>query len=313
MRVSYIICSHRGPASLDATLESLRDETPRGEAEVILVDNGMTPGRRAELERVFAPGSGWLPGLVVTETRPGLGHARLKGFTASRGEALVWLDDDNTVGPGFHEGLSDCIRDHPRWGAICPSVWPRWEAPPEPWLVEFGVHCLSYNLLPATLPVREWTVSDSAQALRAPGGGMILHRSVMELYAENRAGDDRVKLARTGDGFDGCEDEDMFGHVWKASRNAVVDARLRVWHHIPPRRCEPSYLLRLNHGMLRSYVRLARANGSKGPRLWIGQGIIAGAAELGRGIALGWRHRRTSPVVLACARVAGRWAGLCSG
>lgn len=298
---------------MDATLASLRSETPEREAEVVLVDNGMTAERRAELDRIFTGKLAWLPGRLVREEAPGLGHARLKGFAVSRGEILVWLDDDNTVAPGFFATLMECVSHHPQWGAICPAVWPCWDVPAEPWLEDAGIDFLSYNLLPAELPRREWTSADARKAMRAPGGGMILHREVMTCYAENRLGDARVGLARTGDGFEGCEDADMFAHVWTCGRRAVVDARLRVWHHIPARRCETGYLFRINRGMLRSYVRLARADGAGGPRLWVREGLIGAAGDLRRGLRLAWRHRRLGPLVPASGRIVGRWSGLIDG
>jgi len=313
MRISYVICSHRAPRDLDDALQSVAAEIRGHDAELILVNNGFPAEREREIMTRFRVGTEQLPGAIVGEPQPGLGFARLRGFAASRGEALVMLDDDNVLLPGFDAALRAALARHPRWGSLCPAVIPVWQSPPTRWLRHFGRECLSYTHEtppPIGLPDAEWDAAELDRAERAPGGGMVLHREVVDAYVASVAGTARVTLGRTGKGLGGCEDADLFRHVWRVGRTAVRCTDARLEHRIPASRLRLGYLVRLNWAMTRSYVVLDRLCGLSTARVWVRHGFKQSMREGALAIGEALRFATLRPLLVRGARALGGWSGL---
>lgn len=85
---------------------------PRGDFEVIVVDNGSRDdtGRRvaAEIAR------GRLPLRMIAEPREGPSSARNSGVTGAAGKLVVFLDDDALVDPGWLDAFARAAAEHPR-------------------------------------------------------------------------------------------------------------------------------------------------------------------------------------------------------
>ncbi|MFD2237505.1 glycosyltransferase family 2 protein [Aureimonas populi] len=100
MPISLIICTrNRGP-QLKQALERLphSDIAAHG-AEVVLVDNGSTDTTQ-EVVRAFQAGAAY-PVVLVHEARKGLSNARNAGLRASRGEIILFTDDDCYLAPDY--------------------------------------------------------------------------------------------------------------------------------------------------------------------------------------------------------------------
>jgi glycosyltransferase involved in cell wall biosynthesis len=274
--VSFIIASHRAPASIEATLRSIIAQRSAGEAEIVVVNNGFGADREATLALLLATARPALDVRIVREARPGLGFARRAGFLAARGEYAVLLDDDNTLDEAFLVQLRTVIgRDGPL-ACICPAVHPVWEGgtPPPAWLRDFGRLCLSYNKVDDKGPRFErrlWPAQSAKHALRPPGGGMIIHRRAFEAYVA-QADDSRLSLGRTPDSLHGCEDEDLFGVACDLKWPMAYDANLRCNHHISTAKWQAPHLRKLNFEMCQSYGLLARL---KGPRSALSSASLA--------------------------------------
>jgi glycosyltransferase involved in cell wall biosynthesis len=263
---SFIICSHTAPPTLFACLESIAAQSRDAVWEVVVVNNGFSA--EAEQRIVgFAAEHGMEERLcIVEEPTPGLGFARRRGFEAARGGWFVLLDDDNTIAPDFCTELDRAIAAHEGIGGITPAVIPAWEKEPPEWLAAFGVNYLSYNAPGSDWPSQDEFFPAGVHALRPPGGGMIVHRSVVAAYLARADDPFRLALARTRTSLVGCEDHDLWRSVSQLRMAVLVSARLRVWHHIPASRLLPAYLLRLTHAMAWSYTVLRRLDaGCPGP------------------------------------------------
>ena len=152
--VSFLICSHKAPPSLDDTLASLSRQTRAVPFEVLLINNGFAATEEQRLVKLAATLGLAEHFQIHREPIPGLGFARKCGFQRARGEWLVMLDDDNTVDPDFLSNLQRSCAKYPNLGGITPCVSPVWERTPPEWLVEFGASCLSYNLTSTFRPRR---------------------------------------------------------------------------------------------------------------------------------------------------------------
>ncbi len=125
MNISVIIPCCNGEAFLAATLESVLNQT-LPPAEVIVVDDGSTDGSLA-LASTFG-------GIVRTMAQPrsGASAARNAGMAAAIGDAVMFLDADDLLGPTVLEELAAVLAAHPDAVACCP--WYRLEEVDGCWL-----------------------------------------------------------------------------------------------------------------------------------------------------------------------------------
>jgi glycosyltransferase involved in cell wall biosynthesis len=90
---SLILCTRNGGQRLQNCLQAIEAMEPVPSFEVIIVDNGSDDAESIASMRAFAETSRHSARLV-TEPAPGNGAGRNAGITASRGELLVFIDDD---------------------------------------------------------------------------------------------------------------------------------------------------------------------------------------------------------------------------
>lgn len=255
--ISFVICTHRAPDSIFSTLDSLFKQSDWESSEVVIVNNGFSSDRETELRRYAERQNRGGFVRFVQEPKPGLGFARLKGFSTALGDWLVLLDDDNTVDREFLKELLSILSENPKVLGISAVVTPVWETRPLAWLAEFGTTCLSYTHTEVPSERSKDQVFEQTRFSllpRPPGGGMIIHKSVALFYQSSATNEERVALGRTGDSLVGCEDEDMWRGIQKMGGSGLLTNRLLVYHHIPDSRLRRKYLLKLCHQMAWSYA-----------------------------------------------------------
>jgi GT2 family glycosyltransferase len=105
--VSVVIPTRARPQYLQVALESISAQAAQAGAEVLVIDDsGDTPAGRTLAERF---GAGY-----HAHARPrGLNVARNTGVERSRGELVVFVDDDVRAGPGWLDALSNAAQTHP--------------------------------------------------------------------------------------------------------------------------------------------------------------------------------------------------------
>lgn len=128
MFTSLILCTHNPRRDyLDATIAGLRGQTlPCDQWEFLLIDNASSP------ERLPTANLDWNPNArLVHEDELGLTPARLRGIQESKGDLLVFVDDDNILDPNYLEtALRIASSALPgSWSGQCRPVFD--EPPPE--------------------------------------------------------------------------------------------------------------------------------------------------------------------------------------
>src|SRR5579862_6896819 len=117
LTLSVVICTRDRPDDLARCAASLAQCPPGAFAgvDVVVVDDSAHPVVPSErLERSFGS-------VVCTTTRnrsPGLFNARLTGLAASRGDIILFIDDDVTLAPEYLEQLAHAYARHPRAAGI---------------------------------------------------------------------------------------------------------------------------------------------------------------------------------------------------
>ena len=140
MRVSVIIPVLNGQEFLAQTLRSVLNQTVRPD-EVIVVDNGSADAS-VEIARGFG-------GIVRVEScaKAGACAARNLGAAQAMGDALMFLDADDLLGPTVLEELVAALQTRPEAIACC--AWMRFELEDGCWLAR-----------PASCPPKRWDQDD---------------------------------------------------------------------------------------------------------------------------------------------------------
>ena len=160
------VCTNRSPDEVGEALEALRRQVD-GEALVVIVS-----GRRDAA----------MPGLVLSEPRPGLSLARNRAlaWAAEVGaDALAFVDDDAVVDAGWYDALRARWHEAPADVAcIGGPIRPRYSVPPPAWFSDGIAHVLTLldrgsavrDLDPELEAVYGANISFRVEPLRAVGG-----------------------------------------------------------------------------------------------------------------------------------------------
>jgi GT2 family glycosyltransferase len=118
---SVVIPTRARPDYLRVALASIAPQAAAAGAELLVVeDDRPSPETRALAERFGAS--------HLSHTRPlGLNAARNTGVAHSRGELVVFVDDDVEVCPGWLRALLSAAREHPRTQVFTGPIRPRLE------------------------------------------------------------------------------------------------------------------------------------------------------------------------------------------
>ena len=111
--LSVIICTYNREKFLyDALRHVAENDFPVSEYEIVLVNNNSTDRTESECQR-FASDFPTVQFRYFVETKQGLSHARNRGIDESRGDILIFLDDDSFVKPDYLSNLKKQMEAHP--------------------------------------------------------------------------------------------------------------------------------------------------------------------------------------------------------
>jgi len=295
LKLSIILPSHNPDrARLQRTLAGLRAQTLRQDSwELLVVDNASRP-----------PVGGIEGGnaRLVVESQLGLTHARRRGFSESRAEFIVMVDDDNVLAPDYLERALALFAAHPRIGALGGRSVPEFETEPPAWAREFDDLLACRDLGPEPLissGLRPPGAARNEYPRCAPiGAGMALRRAAVQCWLDASGSD--APPDRQGGDLSSGGDNDIVLSLMRAGWEVGYFPELSLTHLIPAARIAVDYLARLNFGIQKSWMQvLARHDANPWPPL-----TPAGAAVRK---ARAWLTHRawSSPA----ARI--RWRGAC--
>ena len=237
--ISVIICTYNREKYIYNVLSSLAHGTfPAHLFEIVLVDNNCTDGTHAEVDRFCADN----PSVTLryfVETNQGLSHARNRGIKESKGDILVYVDDDATVNTEYLATYADWFEKHPETDAAGGPIIPHYETGSEPrWMTYFIKRLLTGYLYfgnkPGPFPGDNY-----------PGGGNAAYRSrVFE-----KVGLYNVELGRNGDSLGGGEEKDIFDKMKREGMQFVYLPQAILYHSIPGYKLEADYFNRLTTGI----------------------------------------------------------------
>jgi hypothetical protein len=241
MRLSVIICTHNPrPAFIFRTFEALRRQTlPLAEWELLIIDNLSHPPVAALVSLDWHPNAHHYREEVL-----GLTPARLLGIRKSRGDLLVFVDDDNLLDQNYLACALKIYDEYPLLGAFGASIEAEFEVEPplsiRPYLERLAIRPTSRD---------HWSNAKKWTKATPFGAGLCVRREVAELYLERVQSDTlRFTLGRKGTGLTGGEDIDLAWTSMSLNKGTGCFARLRLCHLIPKDRLTESYIERLELG-----------------------------------------------------------------
>jgi glycosyltransferase involved in cell wall biosynthesis len=261
-RISVILPTRDPDAGrLARSLEALRTQSLDPPAwELIIVDNGS-----ANPVSQQPSWCGRTSIRVVREERPGLTYARLRGVAESRGDIIVFVDDDNVLQSNYLRNAKDAFESNAAIGIVGGRSIPEYEQDPPQWLSEF-MHAIACRDFGDRRLVSSWPdVTDSSR--RYPewspiGAGMAVRRQILESYAEALHRDPkRATLDRCGKSLASGGDNDIVMTALENGWSVAYDPELVLMHLIPSSRMQPKYIANLSEASSRTWVQVLDAHG----------------------------------------------------
>jgi hypothetical protein len=112
--LSVVIVSYNTRQLLDACLHSLEHAArPRGDMEIIVVDNASTDGSREMIAEKYPHAR-----LIANDTNRGFSAANNQGAAVSEGRYLLFLNSDTQVSREALAAPLDYLEAHPQVGAV---------------------------------------------------------------------------------------------------------------------------------------------------------------------------------------------------
>ena len=252
IRISLIIATYNRAEALIKALESVvRQTLPAEHWECVVVNNNSTDQTSAQ----FADFASRHPGLnlrMVDEARQGLSHARNCGITASHGEIIAIIDDDERINPEFLSAYVKLFDQHPEAMSAGGRVIATYEECPRPrWMSRFTEE-------PIANPMDYGDKVCEFPAGRIPAGGNMAFRR--EVFV--RFGFFNPELGRVGDRLIGGEESDLFERLTRAGAKCYYVPDAVMWHLIPARKLTRTYFESLSYNIGVSQRRRAELSDS---------------------------------------------------
>lgn len=222
MRFSFITCTYNRAKFLPKTLTALCEQTFLGkEYEIIIIDNNSTDNT-AEICEKFRDEYKFKQISYYKELSQGLSHALNRGIKEARGEYIIYVDDDETIGKKHLEKLNEYLLAFPDAELCASPVAPIYEGEIPKWMSKFTQRLIGgyFNLgkKPRLLSKTHY-----------PGTGHTIIKR--ELY--NKFGLYNTELGRKGTALLGAEDKDMAFRLIEGQVKAYYFPDIPIYHHIP--------------------------------------------------------------------------------
>lgn len=235
---SVIICTYNRDKYIYQTLKRIAcNKIETGKYEIILVDNNSTDNTELECRRFVAdyPEVNYF---YFKELNQGLSYARNRGVKESRGDVLVFLDDDSFVNDDYLSNLQNYIDNYPDAMAFGGKITPLFEDGITPkWLCSWN-----YSWVSAIDMGKKVAVFKSGKY--PIGANMGVKKECVD-----RCGLFNTNLGRTKKNLMGGEEKDFFNRVKDNGFTIYYFPDIEVNHLIPPSRTTKEYIEKLGHGI----------------------------------------------------------------
>lgn len=237
VKYSFIVCTYNRDKFIKETILHLIDqEFEKAQYEIVVINNNSADKTEYAIKEAIAnhPDANII---YKTEKRQGLSFARNTGFEASKGEFLIFIDDDAFADKYYLKNLSVLIENSPDFKSGGGKIIPIFEEKKPRWMSRF-----LYPLVAAT------NISDRCNFFESGkfplGANMFFTRDTLAHY-----GPFNVRLGRRGDNLEAGEEKDIFLRIRKDGHQLYYFPKVIVKHMIPNQRLTKEYIRKQAEGV----------------------------------------------------------------
>lgn len=234
--LSFIISTYNREKYIYECLSRLAKNTEQAGWEIVLINNNSTDTTATECER-FAKDFPMVPYRYFVETQQGLSFARNRGILESKGEWLVFLDDDAMVSENYIANLKMHLSKHSETAAFGGQIVPFFEDGEPDWYSKWTmgfVSAIDRGSKVHVFPDNKFPI----------GANMGIKREVLD-----KVGVFNTDLGRIGNNLLAGEEKDLFNRIRKAGGTILYFPNIGVRHCIPGRRTTKDFVTRLAYGI----------------------------------------------------------------
>jgi glycosyltransferase involved in cell wall biosynthesis len=141
--LTILMATHNGARTLPSVLEGYcRLAPPSGGWKLIIIDNGSTDSTKQVIETFVKR----LPLTYLSEPKRGKNIALNTGLRQAEGDLFVFTDDDAVPHSDWLEQLRSAADSQPSFSMFAGTILPKWEANPEPWIVDWVPYDIVFAL-----------------------------------------------------------------------------------------------------------------------------------------------------------------------
>lgn len=145
--LTVLMATFNGSRTLPVCLKAYcRLNPPSGGWKLVIVDNGSTDATA----RVIQSFASRLPIQYRQEPLPGKNAALNTGLRQVEGDLVVFTDDDAVPHEDWLTSLRNAADAQPEYTLFGGKILPRWESPPESWILEWVPLGITYAVTPPT-------------------------------------------------------------------------------------------------------------------------------------------------------------------
>ena len=240
--LSVAICTHNPrPGYFAKCLEALRSQTlALSSWELVIVDNRSDAPLADRMDLAWHPGA-----RIIREETLGLTSARLRGIRESKGDLLVFVDDDNVLDADFLETAQRIMEERPFLGSWSGQCRPAFEQAPPEWTRRYWG-----NLVIREFDKDVWSNLPRLSESMPCGAGLCVRREVAVHYLDlHESGKRRFQSDRNGKSLLSGGDNDLAACACDIGLGVALIASLKLTHLISPERLTEDYLARLSEGI----------------------------------------------------------------
>jgi len=241
MKLSVIFCTYNREKYLYNALKSIAEQDfPYHDYEIVMVNNNSTDSTESICEK-FQTDYPNVEFHYFLETNQGLSYARNRGVKESRGDILVFVDDDATVFDHYLSSIKSFFESHPDVAACGGPIVPVYEIDKPKWLSHYTEQLIGGALY-------EGNRIKPFKNGKYPGGGnSAFRKEVFEKY-----GLFNVELGRKGTGLIGAEEKDLYDRLTKGGELFYYLPQMGIHHYISEKKLTESHFRELTYSIGKS-------------------------------------------------------------
>jgi len=240
-QLSVIFCTYNREKYIYNALKSIADQDfSSDDYEIVLVNNNSTDNTEGICKQ-FQQDFPEIDFRYFIETNQGLSYARNRGVEESRGEILIFVDDDATVFEFYLSFICLFFQAHPEVSACGGPIVPVYEVDKPKWLSHYTEQLIGGALYEG----------DKVKPFRNgkyPGGG----NSAFRKQVFKKYGLFNVELGRKGTGLIGAEEKDLYDRLSRGKEVFYYLPQMGIYHYIPEKKLTESHFKELTYSIGKS-------------------------------------------------------------